>query len=210
MKKSEVFKEIASAMKAVGFRRRASNYEYVLDLGHGFEGWCSFADHAKRGSSNLLVATFAGVRCSAVEERIARWCGDVVPGWDGRSYVATVSANVGYLRPEAQWLEHPVDLTGDAPAESAQRNMQDVTGIALEFLRRTASYQGVTQALITVKGQIPDRQIERLPLTYALQGEYEKAQHHLSFMRKLVDDESYLAPRYLRYLAGFEEEFLSI
>ncbi|MFF8589461.1 hypothetical protein ACWIFK_29245 [Streptomyces althioticus] len=153
------------------------------------------------------MAPFAGVRCTAVEERITRWCGDVVPGWDERSYVATVSTNVGYLRRDAGWLEHVLDLTEGTPVELVQGLITDVTDVALGFFREAASYAGVARALRHGKGQMPDRRLERLPLVLALRGDLEEARRELDLMRRAVEEGAYTTPRYLRYLAGFEEEF---
>ncbi|MET8977849.1 hypothetical protein ABZX85_19740 [Streptomyces sp. NPDC004539] len=116
MKKAEVFAAVARKMKDLGFKRRRSNYEYV------------------RERTALWVGTFVGVRCAEIEDRILEWCGDVVPGWDGRSYVATVSMNVGYLTPRAKMLEHRIDLSADSVAEAIAPNISDVTEIG-ETLR---------------------------------------------------------------------------
>ncbi|WP_282698284.1 hypothetical protein [Streptomyces sp. CC208A] len=207
MRKSEVFAAVAGEMKSLGFKRRRSNYEYVLDLGNGFEGWCSFADAAKGEKTVLWVATFTGVRCVQVEDRILEWCGDVVPGWDGRSYVATVSMNVGYLTPQAQWLEHRVDLAEVSAEDAIQANISDVTDIGLGFIREHTSYAGLVAALETGKGQMADRRLERLPLALALQGDIEGAYRELASMKQRVSDGSFLTPRYLRFIAGFEGEF---
>jgi hypothetical protein len=130
LRKPELFAAMAREMKSLGFRRRKSDYEYVLDLASGFEGWRSFADAAKREKDALWVATFTGVRSAEIEGRILDWCGDVVPGWDGRFYVATVSMNVGYLTPQREWLERRVDLTGDFAEDVIRPNLADVTGVA--------------------------------------------------------------------------------
>ncbi|WP_329184702.1 hypothetical protein [Actinacidiphila glaucinigra] len=207
MKKSEVFASVAREMKSLGFKRRRSNYEYVLDLGDGFEGWCSFAEATKGEQSTLWVATFAGVRCAEVEDRILEWCGDVVPGWDGRSYVATVSMNVGYLTPQAKWLEHRISLTEESVADVIAPNISDVTDIGLPFMQEHASCASLVTALELDKGQLSDRSLERLPLALVLQGDVESAYRELARMKLKVDEASFLAPRYLRFIAGFEKEF---
>jgi hypothetical protein len=71
LKKSELFSAIAAEMKRLGFKRRKSNYEYVIDLGPGFEGHCAFADAAMGEKDLLWVATFAGVRCGAATRYLA-------------------------------------------------------------------------------------------------------------------------------------------
>jgi hypothetical protein len=205
--RAEVFRALTAEMTGLGFRRWRSDGEYVMDLGEGFEGWCSFADRTRQGGRILSVAPFAGVRCTAVEERIARWCGDVVPGWVERSYVATVSTNVGYLRREAGWSEHVLDLTEGIPVEVVQGLLADVTDVALGFFREAASYAGAARALRHGKGQMPDRRLERLPLVLALRGDLEEAHRELDVMRRTVEEGDCTTPRYLRYLAGFEEEF---
>lgn len=207
VKKADVFAALAGEMKGLGFRRRRSNYEYVTDLGDGFEGWCSFAD-APKGSANVLgVATIVGIRSEDIEDRIQRWCGEVVPGWDGRSYVATVSMNVGYLTPRQQWTEHLIGLADSGPAaEAIAANLSDVTDIALPFMRQHASYRGVASALELGSGQLVDRVVERLPLALALQGDIEGAYRQLESLRERISEGSYLAPRYLRFLSGFERE----
>ncbi|MHA4950945.1 hypothetical protein ACX27O_26850 [Micromonospora sp. SD19] len=207
MKKSELFAAIAGEMKTLGFRRRKSNYEYLLDLGPGIEGWCSFADSNQGNRSVLRIATFVGVRSQEIEDRIAAWCGDVVPGWDGRFYVPTVSANVGYFTSQAQWLEHCVDLAGESIEDGIRSNVSDVTKIGLDFMRSHASYEGLIAALKVDKGQLLDRRIERLPLAFALAGDIKGAHRELEDMRRRIDDQSLLAVRYIRFIEGFESEF---
>jgi hypothetical protein len=206
-KKSELFTAIAGTMKELGFKRRKSNYEYLVDLGPGIEGWCSFADSNHGGDSALWIATFIGMRWKAIEDRIAAWCGDVVPGWDGRSYVCTVSSNVGYLAPQAQWLEHRVDLAQISINECIQPIISDVTDIGLGFMRSHASYAGLIKALKLGKGQLPGRSTERLPLAFALAGDSEGAYRELAKMRQEIDEASYMSVRYLRFIDGFEGEF---
>ncbi|CAM5400001.1 hypothetical protein [Streptomyces aurantiogriseus] len=207
MKRAELFSAVAHEMKGLGFKRRKSNYEYVLDLGPGFEGWCSFADATKGEKTALWVATFVGVRSAEIENRILAWCGDVVPGWDGRFYVPTVSMNVGYLAPESQWREHRIDLAAHSVEDAIRPNLSDVTDIALDFLREHASYAGLAAAMKLDRGQLTERTMERLPIALALQGDMEGAHRELAPMRRQVDEAAYLAPRYLRYLQGFETEF---
>lgn len=208
MKKAEIFSALATEMKNLGFRRRKSNYEYVLDIGEGFEGWCSFADSVKGGDRNTLwVATFVGIRCEQIEERISRWCGEVVPGWDGRSYVATVSMNVGYAGDGAEWSEHAVRLDGVSARAETARSVGDVADIAAGFISGHASYSGLVRAMRTKGGQLADRRRERLPLAMALLGDMQGAHRELTEMRQQVDEGSFLAPRYLNYLGSFLEEF---
>ena len=206
-KKSEFFSAIAGEMKDLGFKRRKSNYEYVIDLGSGVEGWCSFADSNHGGGAGLWIATFVGLRWEAIEGRIEAWCGDVVPGWDGRFYVPTFSSNVGYLTARVQWLEHQVDLAGASIEENIRPNIADVTEIGLDFMRSHASYRGLIEALKIGHGQLPDRCLERLPLAFALAGDREGAYRELENMRRKVDEESYMSVRYLRFIEGFVSEF---
>ncbi|MFM9615179.1 hypothetical protein [Streptomyces niveiscabiei] len=207
MKKSEVFAAVAREMKSLGFKRRRSNYEYVIELGDGFEGWCSFADAVRGEQAAVWVGTFVGVRCAEIEDRILEWCGEVVPGWDGRSYVATVSMNVGYLTPQAKILEHRVDLAAESIADVIAPNICDVTEIGLGFMREHASYAGLVAAAELGKGQLSDRVLERLPLALVLQGDVEGAYRELARLKSRVDEGAFLSPRYLRFIAGFEEEF---
>lgn len=208
-KKSELFSAIAAEMKSLGFKRRKSNYEYVLDLGPGFEGYCSFADASKGEKSLLWVATFAGVRCDAIEDRITAWCGDPVPGWDGRSYVTTVRMNVGYLTGTMQWLEHQVDLTEQPVESSIRATISDVTDTGLSFMREHASYAGIAEALNMETGQLSSRLIERIPLALALQGDVEGAYRELAPMKRKIADENNMMFRYMRLMEGFEREFPS-
>lgn len=207
VKKTELFSALAGEMKNLGFKRRRSNYEYVLDLGDGFEGWCSFDDDPKGEKNVLWVSLFAGVRCAEVEDRIQAWCGEVVPGWDGKFYVATTSMNLGYTLTPPAWLEHRIDLSGDQADEAVEPVVSDVAGPGLRFLRDSASYAGLTAAFELGQGQLADRVLERLPLTLALQGRTRQAHEALDRMRLRIDEGSYLAPRYLRFISGFEDEF---
>lgn len=209
MKKSELFAAVAAEMKRLGFKRWKSNYEYVLDLGPGFEGYCSFADASKGERSLLWIATFTGVRCHAIEDRIVAWCGDPVPGWDERSYITTFHSNVGYLTDRMQWLEHQVDLTEDSIESGIRASISDVTDIVLGFIRGHASYSGIAEALNTWTDPIPARVIERIPLALALQGNIESAYGELEKMRRKITEESNMMFRYLRFIEGFESEFPS-
>lgn len=208
-KKSELFAAIAAEMKRLGFKRRKSNYEYVLDLEPGFEGYCSFADASKGEESLLWVATFAGVRCDAIEDCITAWCGDPVPGWDGRSYVTTVQMNVGYLTDKMQWLEHQVDLTEEPVESSIRANISDVTDIGLGFMKGHASYAGIAEALKMEVGQLRGHVIERIPLALALQGDIEGAYRELAPMKQRMADRNNMIFRYLRFVEGFESKFPS-
>lgn len=194
-------------MKRLGFRRRKSDHEYVIDLGPGFEGSCSFADATKGEKDLLWVATFAGVRCDAIEDRITAWCGDPVPGWDGGFYVATFGMNVGYLTDRMEWLEHEIDLTGDSVENGIRASVSDVADIGLGFIRGHASYPGVVEALNITAGQLPARRMERVPLALALHGDTEAAYKELADMRQQIEDKSNMMFRYLRFIEGFEAEF---
>ncbi|MFJ4809005.1 hypothetical protein [Streptomyces longwoodensis] len=207
MKKSEVFSAIAHEMKALGFKRRRSNYEYLLDLGNGYEGWCSFADAVKGEKSALWAATFVGVRCAEIEERILKWCGEVVPGWDRRSYVATVSMNTGYLTPRVRWLEHRIDLTEESAGRVVAPIIADVTDVVIPFVQQHTSHSAMISVLQHGQGQLADRILERLPIAMYLQGDIEGAYRELAKMKQRVDDGAYLAPRYLRFIDEFESEF---
>ena len=209
LKKSELFAAIAAEMKRLGFKRRKSNYEYVLDLGPGFEGYCSFAGASKGEKSLLWVATFAGVRCDAIEDRITAWCGDPVPGWDGRSYVTTFRMNVGYLTDRMQWLEHQVDLAEDPVESGMLASISDVNDIVLGFISGHASYIGIAEALNIKAGQLTGHVIERIPLALALQGDMEGAYRELTRMKQRVADGNNMMFRYLRFIEGFESEFPS-
>jgi len=206
IKKSALFSAVAGEMKKLGFKRWKSNYEYVIDLGPGFEGYCSFADSTHREKTAVWIATFAGIRCEAIESRIAAWCGDVIPGWDG-SYVPTVSANIGYFTERVEWLEHRVDLTGDSIEDGIRPSISDVTEVGLGFMRSHASYPGLIEALEFGRGQLTERRLERTPLAYALAQNLEGAYRELEEMKRMVDEGSLMAVRYLRFIEGFESEF---
>jgi hypothetical protein len=84
------------------------------------------------------IATFVGMHWEAIEDRIAAWCGDAIPGWDGRSFASTVSSNVGYFAPRAPWLEHRIEPEGVSIEECTQPNISDVTDVGLNFMRSHA------------------------------------------------------------------------
>ncbi|WP_433041768.1 hypothetical protein [Dactylosporangium sp. CS-033363] len=206
MKKAELFSALKTEMQALGFKRYKSNFEFHLDLGAGIEGSCAFADsnHGRPGA--LFVATIVGVRLAAVEDRVAAWCGDVVPGWDGY-YVPTVAMNTGYLTAERQWQEHPIDLAAESPVSVVGPILADVKDIALPFLRSHASYAGVLDVLRTGQGLTGGLPIERLPLLHALVGDLDAAYEALEDMRRQIEDGSGFPFRNMPYIEGFEAEF---
>jgi hypothetical protein len=173
---AHVGRAVAARMRHLGFRKWKSSFEYLIELGPGVEGWCGIPA-TRRGEHSRLSATI-GIRCNAIEDRITAWCGDPVPGWQG-DYITTVAMNIGYLMPQDQWMDYPVNLTEANADAGVQPLIADIANVGLPFMRSHALYDGLIDALITGRGRVGGPAIERLPLAHALDGDLTAAHHAL-------------------------------
>lgn len=186
---------VENGLKVLGFRKTKG--VYVRSLGYGAIGWLGLNSATHRSDGRVGINPVVGVRLERIEDIVAELMGE-----KGARFGPTISTPLGYLMPEARYLEWLFEPTPFDYESESQRMVKAVEVYGIPFMTENGTLESLVRNLKQLRFTSKEMAVYRLPIAHLLAGETSLAVSYVDSQVKELGDRDDLAARQYKTFAS--------